>query len=176
MSDAAIQVYDGVESNLVKEKLTNIAGQMSPVLRVSPDRGNLIRVMNMVTRGEQIGVPVYMKLKDQNGNDLPVDTVCQWEYSPSNSDSRYRVSRQVSNLGFYNNNTLSEQTDADKIDRTKQTLTEPEFQGQEPVRFLQWTDIEDLFFSIKSAAQIDWNESTFEVDPSAIKGPFNRGR
>lgn len=176
MADSAIQVYEGAESNLIQETLTNVPGQMTPALRISPDRGNLIRVLNMVSRGEQIGVPVYMKLKDTDGNDLPVDTTLQWEYSPSNSDSRYRVSRQVSNLAFYNNNTLSEQADVDKIDKAKQTLTEPEFEGQDAVRFLQWSDIEDVFVSIESSKEIDWANSIFEVEPSAIKGPFNRGR
>jgi len=175
MSDAAIQVYEGDASSLV-EKRTNAPGQMTPILHITPDRGNLIRVLNQVARGDSLGVPVYMKLKDSNGNDLPVDTVLQWEFSPSNSDSTYRVSRQVSNLGFYNNNTVSEQTDVDKIDRAKQTLTEPEFRGQSPVRHLQWTDIEDMFVSINSDAQIDWANSIFEVDPAAVKGPFTRGR
>lgn len=174
MGDGAIEVYSGAASDLVTKK-TNVVDQMTPILQVSPDRGNAVRVLNMVARGQATGVPVYMKLKDSNGNDMPVDTALQWEFSPSNTDSRYKISRRLSNIAQYNNNTIAKQTDVDRIDTFKQVLTEPEFRGSSPVQHFQWSDIEDVFVSIKSSAQIDWSQSKFEVEPSAVEGPFTRG-
>ncbi|QSG06465.1 hypothetical protein [Halapricum desulfuricans] len=174
MSDGAIEQYNGAASDLVTTK-TNVVNQMTPILQISPDRGNAIRILNTVARGQSIGVPVYMKLKDANGDDLPVDTSLQWEFSPSNSDQRYKISRRLSNIAQYNNNTIAQQTDVDRIDTFKQVLTEPEFRGSSPVDFFQWTDIEDVYVSIKSSAQIDHSESKFEVEPSAVEGPFTRG-
>ena len=174
MSDGAIEQYNGNASDLVTKK-TNVVGQMTPILHISPDRGNAIRILNMVSRGQSIGVPVYMKLKDSNGDDLPVDTSLQWEFSPSNSDQTYKISRRLSNIAQYNNNSIAEQTDVDRIDTFKQTLTEPEFRGSSPVQHFEWTDIEDVYVSIKSSAQIDHSESQFEVEPSAVQGPFTRG-
>lgn len=175
MSDGAIQIYNGDTSGPVTKK-TNVTGQMTPILQVSPDRGNILRVENMVTRGEQIGVPVYMDLRDSNDNPLADNTKVQWEFSPSNSDSLYRISRRLSNIAHYNDKTVAEQTDVDVIDRFKQVLTEPEFEGSDPVRFIQWSDIEDVYLSISSASQIDWGNSIVEVEPTAVKGPFTRGR
>lgn len=175
MSDGAIEVYEGVASDLVEQQ-TNVPDQMTPVLRVSPDRGNAIRVINQVSRGDAIGVPVYMDLNDSNGDDLPTDTALQWEYSPSNTQTRYKISRKLSNISHYNNNTISEQTDVDRIDTFKQVLTQPEFAGSRPVSHFEWEDIEDVFVSIESAAQIDWSQSTIEVEPGAVEGPFTRGR
>lgn len=173
MSDGAIEVYSGNASDLV-EKKTNVVDQMTPILQISPDRGNAVRILNEVARGQAIGVPVFMNLKDSNDNDLPVDTELQWEFSPSNSDQRYKISRRLSNIAQYNNNTISEQADQDRIDTFKQVLTQPEFRGSAPVSHFEWSDIEDVYVSIKSSTQIDWANAEFEVDPSAVEGPFTR--
>jgi len=175
MSDGSIEVFEGSTSDLVETR-TNVADQMTPILAVSPERGNMIRILNMVARGDQVGVPVYADLRDSNDDPLPVSTTLQWEYTPSNSESRFKVSRQVSNLAFYQNTSFAKQANTDYVDEAKHVLTQHEFEGGDTVRFLQITDIEELYLSAEGSAQIDWSNSRIEVDPSAIKGPYTRGR
>ncbi|WP_136688323.1 DUF3800 domain-containing protein [Halorhabdus amylolytica] len=175
MSDGSIEVFEGTAPDMVDTR-QNVPEQMTPILAVSPERGNMIRILNMVARGDQVGVPVYGDFRDSNDDPLPVSTSLQWEYSPSNSDSRFKVSREVSNLSFYQNTSFAEQANQDYVDESKHVLTQPEFEGSDTVRFLQITDIEELFLSAEGTAQIDWSNSRIEVDPSAIKGPYTRGR
>ena len=128
MSDGSIEVFEGTAPDMVETR-QNVPEQMTPILAVSPERGNMIRVLNMVARGDQVGVPVYADLRDSNDDPLPVSTSLQWEYSPSNSDSRFKVSREVSNLSFYQNTSFAEQANTDYVDESKHVLTQPEFEG-----------------------------------------------
>ncbi|ADB62825.1 hypothetical protein Htur_3974 (plasmid) [Haloterrigena turkmenica DSM 5511] len=50
---------------------TNIPDQLTPVLSISPKDGVGVLIRNAVSVGDKIGLPIYGKFRDSNGNLLP---------------------------------------------------------------------------------------------------------
>jgi hypothetical protein len=170
-----IFISDGDTSDVVETE-TNTTGVMTPIARVTPERGTFLRLLNRVAKGSERGVPIYAKLRDSNGDLLPVSTKLQFEISPAGTDERMKVSKRQDQISVYNSYSIQEQRNADNVDATKMILTTPENMGGDAVSDIEWSDIQDLFVSAKAAAQIDWSQSEFYLDSNAVEGPFNRGR
>jgi hypothetical protein len=172
---AEIFISNGDTSEIVETE-TNTPGVMTPIARIVPDRGTFLRLLNMVAKGSEQGVPIYAKLRDSNGDLLAVSTKLQFEISPAGTDERMKVSKRVEQISVYNSYSLQEQRNVDNVDATKVVLTSPENMGGDPVANIEWADIQDLFVSARAPAEVDWSQSEFYVDSTAVEGPFNRGR
>jgi len=172
---AEIFVSEGETSDVVETR-TNTPGVMTPIAKISPDRGTFLRLLNMVAKGSEQGVPIYMKLRDSNGDLLAVATKLQFEISPAGTDETHKVSKRVDQISVYNSYSIQEQRNVDNVDATKIVLTSPENMGGDPVANIEWADIQDLFVSVDAPVEVDWSQSELYVDSTAVEGPFNRGR
>lgn len=139
---------------------TNVTGVVSPILEFQPDDGLALRIANMVARGAERGVPIYAKLQDSGGNDLPLGTSLRWEFEGPGDDERRKVSSVRDNIQPYRNLTIQDQQDEDYVDATKIVLGGPE---------LTVRDVDVAYLSVESSAQIDWANSQLYVEGSAVE-------
>ncbi|WP_435074930.1 hypothetical protein [Halorubrum sp. HHNYT27] len=151
---------------------TNASGieRATPILEIDPDRGTFIRLLNQVDRGSETGIPIYMKLRDSNGDPLPTNTRVKFELRRAGDDDTHKVSEQIEQISFWNQNSLTVQRDVDNIDNAKVVLEYPEAAsntGAAP--FHDVRDIDAFYVSIESAAVIDWSQSEFYIDNAAVK-------
>jgi len=172
---AQIYIANGDTSDIVETE-TNTPGVMTPIARIVPDRGTFLRLLNHVAKGSEQGVPIYGKFRDSNGDLIATSAKLQFEISPAGTDETMKVSKRVEQISVYNSYSLQEQRNADNVDATKVVLTSPENMGGDPVANIEWADIQDLYLSMKAPVEIDWSQSEWYVDPTALEGPFNRGR
>lgn len=168
-----VDVYlsNGSASDAVVEH-TNAAGidRATPILEVDADRGTFVRLLNRVDRGDEIGIPFYMKLRDSNGDPLPTNTRMKVELQRAGNDDTHKISEQIEQIAFWNQNSLTVQRDVDNIDNAKVVLEYPEASSNEGAApFHDVRDIDALYVSIESAAQIDWSQSEFYVDNAAVQ-------
>jgi hypothetical protein len=161
----------GNTSDVVETK-TNVSGQTTPIVRVTPERGTWLRLLNRVPTGDARGLPVYMKLRDSNGDPLPTNTAVQFRLLIAGQSESVKVSQEVDTITEWETLSFSKQKNSEHIDAVKMLLTEPEIQGGEPVENVDFRDIDELQFAITSAAQWDPSKSRFYIDDKAIKGPF----
>lgn len=168
---ADIYLSEGSTSEHVVEH-QNAAGieRATPILEVDPDRGTFIRILNSVERGDEIGIPVYMKLRDSNGDPLPTNTLVKFELERAGGDDTHKVSEEIKQIAFWNQNSIQVQRDVDNIDSSKIVLEFPEAASDSgPAPFHDVRDIDALYVSIESAAQIDWTQSEFYLDTAAVE-------
>jgi len=154
------------------ETHTNAAGvdRPTPILEIDPDRGTFVRLLNRVERGSEIGIPIYMKLRDASGDPLPTNTQLTFELERAGGDDQHKVSEKVEQIAFWNQNDLTTQRDADNIDSSKVVLEYPEAASESgPAPFHDVRDIDSFYISAQSAAEIDWSQSEFYVDNAAVK-------
>lgn len=137
--------------NVDAEELTNTAGKMDPILRLSPVDG-LMLILSQRARGES-GIPLYMELKDSNGNDLPLDTelVLRWD-APGKTQPEV-VSEKFDNIRPWRTLSLSDQQNTDYEDQVRISLN-----GRE----LQVLDIQNFELAIRSSEVVDWGNSRVE--------------
>lgn len=153
----------------VHENAPGIA-RATPILEVSPERGTFVRFLNGVERGSEVGIPIYMKLRDANGDPLPTNTRLKFELERAGGDDSHKISEQVEQIAFWNQNDLTTQRDVDNIDSAKVVLEYPEAASQSGAApFHDVRDIDSLYVSAESAAAIDWSQSEFYVDNAAVK-------
>jgi len=140
-------------------ELTNVVGVVSPIIEFSPGDGLFFEILNRAARGNAPGVPVYAKLRDSNGDPLPLDTTLRWQYeAPGDSEPR-SVSETRDNIQPYNNLSITQQQDEEYIDAVKIPL-----KGST----LRVRDIDSLYLSIESSEEIDWSNSQLYVEGSAV--------
>jgi hypothetical protein len=171
----SIYIQNGTTAQYV-DALTNQTGTMDPILAVNPPRGTEMVLLNEVAQGEQrLGVPITMKLRDDQGNLLPVNTEFRAEVEMAGMSDPVAVSARLEDISAYNTLSVTEQRNTDTIDATKLILQNPETQGGDPVPYVSWRDIDEFRFAIESAQAVDWSQSELTVMGSAVKGPFQRG-
>jgi len=143
----------------------------TPFLRISPERGQFLRFLNRVARGQEAGIPVYMDLRDADGNPLPTNTSVFFAVEPSGHETTMRVSEALKNISQYNQLSISQQRDSDNVDSAKIELQKPEGQpnGGEPADKLDVRDIDTLFLMMDSQAQIDHSQSEIYIDSNAVE-------
>ncbi|WP_058365750.1 hypothetical protein [Haloparvum sedimenti] len=161
----------GATSDIV-ETYTNAAGvpRATPIIGIVAERGTFVRILNSVSRGEQeVGVPIYMDLRDSNGDPLPTNTEVEIEIERAGAKDTLLYGK-LEQISHYNQSTISEQRNVDNVDAAKVVLEYPDSAPQSgPVSHVDIRDVDDAFISIDSAAEIDWNNSEIYVDSSAVK-------
>ncbi|WP_144901357.1 hypothetical protein [Halobellus captivus] len=140
-------------------ELTNTTGQADPILAFSPDEGLLLELINRATRGSAPGIPVYMDLRDSNDDPLPIGTSVQVEFERPSDRNRNVVSEERDNIQPWNNLSISQQQDEEFVDSVKIPLLG---------KALQVRHIDTVYVSIESSAQIDWSNSQFYMEGSAV--------
>jgi hypothetical protein len=145
------------------------APNASPVIEIEPDRGRFVRLLNSLAKTDTLGMPVYMKLRDSNGDHIPANSVGYWSLKLSGMEEPVRVSQKRGNLSHYLANSITKQRNVDNIDSATWALREPETEGGDPVRSITVRDIDAMFFKIESSEAIDWDESEFYVDTDAVQ-------
>ncbi|WP_058366396.1 hypothetical protein [Haloparvum sedimenti] len=158
---------DAVEMEL----LENIPQYHKPteILSISATRGNFLRFLNRINRGEDAGFPLYMDLRNSNNDPLPTNTEVVLLAKVSGSNDTYQVSETRHEISYYNNNTITEQREVERIDGAKIMLQAPEAAGGGPVEKHDIRDIDTLFLAIQSADVIDWSNSQVYADSNAVE-------
>lgn len=150
---------------------TNVTGQMTPILGVSPDQGLTLIFRGMVAAGSDKGIPIYADLQDSNGDPLPEDTEIALRYDAPGLDQPEVVSFPWDHIRPYRSLTINEQMDEDKyLDRTKHVLKNTDQaleRGEVPA--VNVRDIDELQVAAESSAQIDWTNSKLYFDRNAVQ-------
>lgn len=140
---------------------TNTTGVLDSVLAIQPDDGTSLIFQNGVERGDQIvGIPIFASLQDSGGSDLPQDTRVALEFERPTDDNPSVVSEPKENTRVYRSLSLKEQQNEEYIDRTKHVLKD---------KMLVVRDVDTLYVSVDSSAQIDWSNSQLTFDENAIR-------
>lgn len=134
---------------------TNVTGQMTPILTLSPDDGLQMIIDNQGGRG----VPVYASLQDSGGNDLPLDTNLTLRWNANHLDQAQVVAFTLDNIRQYRTLSIKDQQNEEYRERTRIRLKGPE---------LVVEDIEELEVAVESSAQIDWSNSQLYIDENAV--------
>lgn len=150
----------------------NVAGgdNFDPILAVEPERGTALRFLNRVARGRELGIPIYKRLRDSNGDLLPNNTEFALKADAPGMTEPVIVSEVRKTMSFANSNDLSTQRDEEHIDGAKVVLQYPETSGKTGARErLDIQDVDTFYFTIRSAAQVDWSQSALIIDNKAVK-------
>jgi hypothetical protein len=154
------------------EPVQNDTGHLSPIAKISPDRGLKIKVRNRVSLGSKVGVPIYMELRDQNGNFLPTGTDFALAVKPHGANQFFIVSDMQDNISYWNTNSLSTQQNDDNIDSVKVPLKYHEGSGKEDSddrpESITIEGVDELLVLVDCPAQIDWNYSDFHIESEAL--------
>jgi len=146
------------------------APRPSPILEVSPERGTFLRFVNAVIKGSVTGLPIYLKLRDSNGNLLPVNTEIKLELEVAGMDKEMVVSETMKSIDQYRTLDLSEQRDTDNIDSTKFTIQYPDAAPESgPAPKVDVRDIDALYITIDSAVKVDWSQSELFIDSDYVE-------
>jgi len=142
----------------------------SPILGVSPERGTFFRFVNAIIKGSVNGLPIYLKLRDSNGDLLPVNTEIKLELEVAGMDKEMVVSEIMKSIDQYRTLDLSEQRNTDNIDSTKFTLQFPDAAPQSgPAPKVDVRDIDTLYVTIDSAVKVDWSQSELFIDSDYVE-------
>ncbi|MFC7140028.1 hypothetical protein ACFQMA_09300 [Halosimplex aquaticum] len=152
----------------------NIVGTDDVVLRVDPERGTFLRLLNQVPQGSGEGIPHYLDLRDANGDPLPPQTAFEWRLKVAGQSQALKVSEEVDNIGDWLQLSLQQQRHNDHVDSTKVGLRNPEANGGGPRAQLDVRDIDELQFVLTCPTNIDWSQSTAYVESNALRGPFTK--
>lgn len=172
MVDNAIYVDNDNATDLVEDYRSNTAGQESDVIEVSPPRGTMLRILNDVARGDSIGIPVYAKLRNSDGEHVPSTTKLEWRIEPATGNRDLTVSKRFESVNVYETTSLKDQRKSENVDNVKHVLTTPETQGGDPVPFHTINDVQTFKLTAVGPEAIDWGQSALYVDSKAIEGPF----
>jgi len=150
-------------SNIANEatERTNTTGVMTPILEFQPDDGLMWVIKNAVERGQQArGFPIFAKLQDSSGNDLPADTKMAVQFETPNDDNPQTVSEPKTNIRPYQSLSIQDQQNEEYIDRLKHVL-----KGSQ----LRVDDVDKMYISIECSTEIDWTNSRLTIDETAVK-------
>jgi len=124
-----------------------------------PENGLMLQIVGNVARGKEAGVPVYADLRDSNDDPLPLGTSVRFEFESPGDRQRQAVSEVRDNIQPYRNLSIRDQQDEDYVDSVKVQLL-----GSA----LNVRDIDTLYVSIESSAQIDWSNSRLYIEGNAV--------
>lgn len=153
------------------EAVTNDPGHLSPIARISPERGLKITIQNRVNQGSQVGVPIYQTLKDTNGNNLPTGTDYALAVKPHGANQYFLVSPTKDNISYWNENSLTTQRDSENVDSVKIPLKYHEGSGMEGEgrpESISIHGVDEMLVLVDSPVAIDWDYSDFHVESSAL--------
>lgn len=139
----------------------NTPGELTPILTIKPEEGTVIGFLNRVPQGDATGMPLFMRLLDTDGDNLPVDTTLVLT-ARQPGDSRFApVSIKEDNISPYVNKSITEQQDSQHIDSVK-----VELRG----RAVNVRDVDEFAIEIESDRQIDWDAgSEVYFDRNAVR-------
>jgi len=143
----------------------------TPILEITPERGQFLRFLNNVATGEQSGMPIYMDLRDSNGDKLPTNSEMFLAIKPSGHETTMRVSEALKNISQYNSLTINEQRNADNIDAVKVELQKPEGlpNGGDTAEKIDVRDIDTAYLLLDSAAQVDHSNTEIYIESNAVE-------
>lgn len=141
---------------------TNTTGVMSPILEIQPDDGLAFIIDAMVSRGSEAGIPIFGGFYDSNGDPLPQDTRVALQFESPNDDDRQTVTEPYEHIRDYNTLDIKDQQNEEYIDAIKHVL-----KGSK----LVVEDVDKLYVSIESSAQIDWSQagSRLTISENAVR-------
>ncbi|WP_340101221.1 hypothetical protein [Salinibaculum salinum] len=128
----------------------NQTGITSPVLVVDPEDGTLIHLHNRVSSGDAVGLPIFGKFRDSDGNPLPTDTKLVLRALRPTDHEPVVVAVAESNISPWNQLSTSEQRNEENIDQVK-----IELKGDH----INIRDKDFLRIEMESDTQIDWSNS-----------------
>lgn len=134
----------------IAEQRENVPGVTTPILSIDPDDGTLLKFHNEVESGDETGLPVFFRLYNEDGEQLPTDTKFVLRAIRPGDDEPITVSIKESHIATWNQLTLPEQQETDNIDSTKIEL--------EASR-INIRDKDELRVEINSDEVVDWDES-----------------
>jgi hypothetical protein len=156
------------ESDIATRK-TNIPGELHPILAFSPNPGRVLKLVNKTERGQATGIPIFARLRDADGNDLPVDTELALEYDAPGRERPEVVSQVVRNIEEYRILDLTQQRKEEYVDGVKVNLKGHESEGTPSVGA---THRDQILISIRSPTEIDWSNSQVSIYEGAVReGP-----
>lgn len=135
----------------VAEQRENTPGELTPILEIDPEDGTMLTFLNRVAQGDASGIPVYAKLFDSNGEDLPVDTTLVLTAEKPGDARSTPISVKEDNISPYINNSISEQQDADHVDSVK-----IELKG----KAVNVRDVDAFYVEIDASEAVDWSQGT----------------
>lgn len=143
-------------SNISDEatEMTNTVGEMTPILELQPEDGLAWIIDANVSRGSQRGIPIFGGFYDSSGDPLPQDTRLALQFESPNHDTRQTVTQPYEHIRDYLTLALKDQQNEEYIDSIKHVL-----KGKQ----LVVEDVDRLYISIESSAQIDWSQSGSRV-------------
>jgi len=148
----------------------NVPDVMSPILTFTPEDGLMLVIRGMVSAGSERGFPIYMDLRDSNGDPLPEDTQLAFKYKAPGMDDAQTVTHPLDHIRPWTALSLEQQQDEEYIDRVKTILKNTDVALQRgEVPDLRVRDIDELRVSIESSAQVDWTNSRLYVDRNAVR-------
>jgi len=171
-----IYISNGESPSIVSQE-TNQTGKFDSILSVEPDRGTFLRLLAAVARGSDLGVPVYARLRDSDGNLLPTNSRLQFYLSPAGMQATLKVSERIESFSDYNTLSIKEQRNTDHVDTVKIRLQEPETMGGAhlgPGQNIDFRDIDVFGVELESTQQVDWSQSEFYIESNAVSGPYQR--
>ncbi|WP_231184720.1 hypothetical protein [Haladaptatus sp. DYF46] len=162
----------------IVEAKQNSVGHATPIVTIDPERGTFLRFMNRVSKGEQIGLPLYMKLRDTNGALIPVNSQVDWRIEQVTDDQPIVISEEADNISYWNTNSITTQRDTENVDavkipfKTPSVLAGPE--TSDAPKNINVPGTAKLHLYLKSQAQVDWAESEFFVESEAVSKHSSR--
>ena len=130
----------------------NQTGITSPILEVDPEDGTMIRLHNAVASGDAVGLPIFAKFRDADGNPLPTDTKLILRALRPTDDEPVTVSVAESNIAAWNQLSTAEQRNEENVDQVK-----IELKGDR----VNVRDKDFLRIELESGTQINWSNSEF---------------
>lgn len=150
-------------SNISDEatELVNTVGVLDPILRISPEDGLVLQLLNQVAVGDELGIPISAKLRSAQGTQLPRGTDLAIGYKQPGDDSFSVVSEVQDNIEVFRLLDLTEQRETDKIDQTKLRL-------KENAPRLTAAEYDEILVLVESSEQINWDYSRLQFNPAAV--------
>lgn len=139
---------------------TNTTGQLTSILTYDPEEGTILQIRNRVAKGKEVGVPIYMDLRDAADNPLPDDTEVMLRVDVPSQDQPVQVSEKLRNIAGWNALSMTEQRNEENIDATK-----VELEGD----VINVRHFDSLRVDVDSSAAIDWSNSELYVDSKATR-------
>lgn len=139
---------------------TNTTGELTPILVVNPKDGTKIVLQGNVPRGTAPGIPIFAKLKNAAGDDLPQDTKVVLRYKRPRMDDYRTVSHPKDHIRPYQSLSIQDQQNEEYIDSVKHEL-----KGQALVA----DDVDEIQVAIESSEQIDWSNSQLTFADNAVR-------
>lgn len=143
----------------IVEQVQNVAGVLTPILRIDPQDGTKLKFLKEVPTGDSAGLPVVMDLRDANNDPLPTDTSVLIRVMRPTDDEPVPVTVAEDNIAAWNGLSTKEQRNEENIDATKL-----EVKGNVNVRDKDFARIE-----INSSAVVDWANSEFYINRNGVQ-------